>query len=752
MKNRTNQLYGEKLFNKLKNVLQEKNLYKEKYIERLRNQCDSIDFYEARFLDKYKQFIKIIKQNKPVENNNLLIFYLLGLSDFDPIHIQPEIIIDGQIDLVDVDEDFQHNRRDDVIKFIKERFGEDKVKQIIVYQMAKTRAIIQDVAGALEIPPQQTFAVTKQIASNAALQDKSLEQLQNLFPTFKSYLNKYPKVRYFASKMRGMVRNFGCHACGIIISSVNLNEYIPLLKVGDNIITSWQQGTGSYGLKHVGLVKFDILGLSNVTILKYALDNINKRRGTNYTVENLPINDKKTLQLFYQGNTDNIFQLESGTAKNILKMIKPDCFEDIAAVSAILRPGPLMAGVDKQYAQNKASGQYQRYGNDVVDSVLDSTYGNIIYQQQVMKLALIAGFSASESNKFRKVLVKYRDWGDTAELRRQKIDVHKNKFIKGLSKYIKEHQAQDLFEKSALFATYAFNKSHCLSYSLLSYAQGFCKANYPIQFIKAVLDFSQNADKIQKNTMLCQQMGIKLVNPNINKSELGFTIIDDNTIAYGLNSLKGIKPPQAETIILNRPYSSLQQFMQKTQITNKLKIQSLIFSSAFDDFGDIEKIYNEFHKSRLKGKKKQEYQNKQFSFFELHEAQAASMSMNIKYSSFNVLDKLRKDLQLDIGEKIYLPSQLDFEQYELEDKEYILAIKQQYTAKISKTSKKPMGILKLSDDIANIEIFVWQNSLEKVSNIENSSILILKIGRFENSDTKFFQKLVYNCGKIDECC
>ena len=746
-----NQLYGEQLYERLIKVLKQKNLYTDKYITRLRGQCDALDFYQARFTDKYKQLIKIIKQNKKVENNNLLIFYLLGLSQIDPIQIQLQTIVDGDLDLVDIDEDFQHNRRDDVIKFIKEKFGEENVKQIIVYQTAKIKAIIQDVAGVLGIPAQETFAVTKQITSNTDLQDKSIEQLQQLFPSFKNYLNKYPKVKFFASKMRGMIRNFGCHACGIIISSVNLNQYIPLQRVGDNIITSWEQGTGSYGLKHVGLVKFDILGLSAVTILKSALDNINKRNKTNYTIKNIPINDKTTLQLFKNGNTQNIFQLQSDTARSILKNIKPDCFDDIAAVSAILRPGPLTAGVDKQYALNKATNNYKKYENKIINDILNPTYGNIIYQQQVIKLALVAGFSSSQANKFRKVLVKYRDWNDKPELRRQKIDVYKNKFIKGLSNYMHKDQAEDLFEKSALFATYAFNKSHCVSYSLLSYVQGFCRANYPQQFIKAVLDYSQNTDKIQKNTMICRQIGIDLVNPNINKSDYGFTILKEKTIAYGLNSLRGIKSQQVKSIIDNRPYSSLQQFMQKTQIKNKLKIQSLIFSSAFEDFGDIENVYNNFHKSKLRGKKKENYKNKTFSFAELRQLQLNAMSINIKYSAFKTLNKIRDILQTEIGEKIHLPSQLIYNDYNLKESgQLVIGLKQQYFAKISKASKKPMGIIKLSDDIANIQIFVWQSSINKVCNIENSVIVVLKIGQFKESNTKFFQKLIYNCGKIDQ--
>lgn len=739
----SSELFGDKIFNYSYNILKKLKLDNEKYIKRLQFECDSIDFYAARYPSKYEEIREFMKENrgKKFDNNkfNSLLYFLLDIYTEDPVknNKELEIIADGDVDLVDIDQDVCRLGRDKIIEYIYSKFGEDKVKQIVVYQLAKTRAVIQDVAGVLGVLPSETFAMTKSLSASDDFENKTIDELKNDFSKLNDYMKKYPEVDKYCQIIRGMLRNYGKHPAGIVISSENLDDNIGLLRVNDTIITSWEEGTGTYGLKHMGYVKFDILGLLNVTISNAALLLINSRHNLNMQYSDIPLDDEKTFKLFQNAESDMIFQFDSNTAKSILRIFRPDRFEDISAANAILRPGPLTAGMDKEYAIRKHTGDYERYP-EPINSVLEPTYNIIAYQEQIMQLAVISGFTDSESNKFRKVLVKYRDW-ESMEQRQEKIGKYRDKFINGLSKYISMEKSIELFELCAKFASYGFNKAHSVAYSLLSYYEAYFKANYPLEYAVAVLDNIDNPDKFLYYVGIVNSMGIKVNNPNINFPSKNFSIVDDKSIVLGFNHIKRINNEDIDCICNNYPYNNLDDFIEKTGIKNKSKIESLIFSNAFSDFGSEQLIYNYFHKNRLSKKKQLDYVDVVFDEKQMRKLERDSMSINIKYTINQKLKELinQPDLQF-----IVLPSEyINIEDENKPRNITIIGVISNYVTKISKSSKKPMGIATITDDSGSLSFFVWQNSLDRFV-VKEDDIVVVNLNRFEDGDSLFLNRIL----------
>ena len=737
-------LIGDKIFTNASKILREKGL--DEHIAWLQQECDAIDFYQARYPDQYKQIQAFITENKgkklPGNKQNSLLYWLLDIYEENPIETnkRPEIITDGDVDLVDIDQDVCRHGRQKVINYIYERFGREKVKQIGVYQLAKTRAIIQDVAGALGVPAKDTFGMTKTIMAGESTEKKTFDELANDFDKLKQYFTKYPKVKFYAEKIRGMLRNYGTHPAGVIISSENLDENIALNKIGDGISSAWEEGTGTYGLKHMGYVKFDILGLKNVSIVGATMDLVNKRHGLNLKLGDIPLDDEYTFKkIFHTSDTDTIFQFESGTAKGILKDVKADSGAELSAVSALLRPGPLMEGMPTEYAKRKHSGEYERWP-EPLNTVLEETYGIITYQEQIMKLALIAGFTDSESNKFRKVLVKYRDW-ESMEQRQKNIGLYKEKFIKGLSVHIKESDAMDLFEKCAAFAAYGFNQAHSVSYSLISYWGGYFKANYPIEYMKVMLDNSEPGTDMMKHINVAKKLGFKVERANINASQKGFAIVD-KSILFGFDAIKTVSPSDVELILKHAPYNSFQDFLDRSEIKNKSKVENLIFAGAFDSWNEEVDTFNEFHIGRLPKKKQPDYEPKKFNFTELKELEYGAMSTNVKYL---INDTIKEMVQI-LTERDFkfqntmLPSEV---RMKLGDKMgcYIIGIVDNYIAKRSKSSGKPMGIATLKDDNGSIDFFIWQNKMKGFEEIEPGELVLISLGRFKDSETMFLNKI-----------
>ena len=737
-------LIGDKIFSNASKILRDRGL--DEHIAWLQQECDAIDFYQARYPDQYKDIQKFITDNKgkklPGNKQNSLLYWLLDIYEDNPIDTgkKPEMITDGDVDLVDIDQDVCRHGRQKVINYIYERFGKEKVKQIGVYQLAKTRAVIQDVAGALGVPAKDTFGMTKTIQAGDATEKKTFDELAEDFDKLKQYFKKYPKVKFYAEKIRGMLRNYGTHPAGVIISSENLDENIALNKIGDGISSAWEEGTGTYGLKHMGYVKFDILGLKNVSIVGATLDLVNKRHGLNWKLSDIPLDDEYTFKkIFHTADTDTIFQFESGTAKGILKDVKADSVAELSAVSALLRPGPLMEGMPTEYAKRKFSGQYERWP-EPLNTVLEETYGIITYQEQIMKLALIAGFTDSESNKFRKVLVKYRDWESMAQ-RQKKIGAYKEKFITGLSKYIKESDALDLFEKCAAFAAYGFNQAHSVSYSLISYWGGYFKANYPIEYMKVILDNSEPGTDMMKHINVTKKLGFSVERANINASQKKFSIVDKK-ILFGFGAIKTITPNDVNGIIENAPYNDFQDFLDRSTIKNKAKVENLIFAGAFDSWGEEVEIFNEFHKGRLPKKKQPLYEEQKFNFTELKQYEYGAMSTNVKYL---INDTIKEMVQILVERDFkfadtMLPSEV---RMKMGNKMgiYCIGILDKYIAKRSKSSGKPMGIATLKDDNGSLDFFIWQNKMKKFEEIQPGELVLISLGRFKDSETMFLNKI-----------
>lgn len=567
-----------------------------------------------------------------------LIAYLMRITEIDPIKydlVFERFISLGRTDsFVDIDTDFDPNYRDQVKEYIVNRFGREKVCSVGTYGTYKSRGTLLDVARVYNVPVYETIQLTKNVMTSDADQ-MSFEEISSTFPAVKNYFDKYPEIKPVCDVVRGQIRNISKHAAGMIISDRDLSQNIPLMQTEGNIFSAWQEGSDFHELSHLGFVKFDILGLNNLAVIKDCIELIKQRHGINLNYYNwIDMNNKKALECANEADTFGVFQFESRISRQLLKNIGVDCFMDLSHISAILRPGPLRAGIPDTFA-NRKNGKEQFEIPEILKDILKPTYGVMIYQEQIMKIAeRIGGFTLIESNDFRKALVKYGKSNSAESGRVAKAFSYKDKFISNASKYISAGQAEDLFEKMLSFISYGFNKGHSLSYAYTSYIQFYLKANYFIEFMVALLNNTDRAKETnQKDSVLknyinyAKEKGINIINPDINLSQEKFSILDDKTIIFGFSHIKNLSSG-SDVIIKHQPYKNFEDFCtkitgkkieeeqdlkqnflkQKKQTIekkgdfekikiNKSKVESLVWAGCFDKYNykkrcELIKLYN----------------------------------------------------------------------------------------------------------------------------------------------------------------
>ncbi|MBC2715002.1 MAG: DNA polymerase III subunit alpha [Desulfobacteraceae bacterium] len=519
-----------------------------------------------------------------------LVAYSMGITDLDPIEhglIFERFLNPDRKSMPDIDVDFCINGREDVYHYVVDRYGgSDYVAQIITFGKMKARAVIRDVGRALDIPLSEVDAIAKLVpeAVNISL-DEALEKE----PKLREAVEKNPQISELieiSKVLEGLNRHASTHAAGVVIGDKPLVEYLPLYKgKKGEILTQLDMKK----VEDIGLVKFDFLGLRNLTIIADALDIIKAQGKTPPDMEHLDLSDEKTYQLLAAGDTSAVFQLESTGMKELIIDLKPENFSEVTALVALYRPGPMGSGMVKDYVDCKHKRRKVTYLVPELEPILKPTYGVILYQEQVMKIAgQLANYSMAEADGLRKAMGK-----KIPEVMAEQLD----RFVDGaVQNNIPKDKATELFGLIEKFAGYGFNKSHSAAYALIAFQTAYLKAHFPVEYMAAVLTSEMNtSEKVVKYIAECRNHDIPVLPPDINESDKGFSV-SGSKIRFGLAAVKNVGEAAIESVIETRKeekFTSVFEFCQRVDIrkVNKRVLESLIQCGAFDSTG--------YHRSQM---------------------------------------------------------------------------------------------------------------------------------------------------------
>jgi len=525
-----------------------------------------------------------------------LVAWALRITEIDPIRYNllfERFLNPERVSMPDIDVDFCRDRREEVIQYVQQKYGADHVAQIITFGTMAARAVVRDVGRVLGMPYQEVDRIAKLIPVSVT-KEINLNKAIEITPPLKEAYENNPQIKELldiAKRLEGLARHASVHAAGVVIAPAPLTEYTALYKgsKGDETITT-QFDLES--IEKIGLLKFDFLGLDTLTIINSTIRYIREREG-DFDINNIPLDDRQTYKLLSSGRTAGVFQLESSGMRELLIKMEPDRFDDLIALVALYRPGPLGSGMVDDFIKRKKGLVPVTYSPPELKDILEETYGVILYQEQVMRISnRIAGFTMGQADILRRAISK-KDPLLMEEL--------KTKFINGATQRgYSDETAKRLFELIEYFGNYGFNKSHSAAYALVAYQTAYLKAHYPVEFMAASLSAEiDKTDKIIRLINECRDMGIDLLPPDINKSDEGFTI-ESGAIRFGLKAVKGVGSSAIELIKEERskgPFASFDDFLtrlviapdalaqkrdDKRQRLNKKVVEALIKAGAFD--------------------------------------------------------------------------------------------------------------------------------------------------------------------------
>ena len=590
--------------------------------------------------------------------------YCLKITDLDPLKYDllfERFLNPDRISMPDIDIDIEADGRGKVLQWVTEKYGADKVARIVTYGTMATKSSIKDVARVHKLPLPEAERLVKLIPDR--FDDGSKINIKNCIqkvPELKAarFSNEeiLSSTLKYAEMLEGTVRQTGVHACGVIIGADDLSNFVPLSTADDKdtkekvTVTQYEGGT----IEDVGLIKMDFLGLETLDIIKGTLKNIKKSRNEDINIDKIPLDDEKTYELFSKGQTVGIFQFESAGMQKYLRELKPSKLDDLIAMNALYRPGPMQyipSFINRKHGHEKIS-----YDISIMANRLQETYGITVYQEQVMLLSRdLANFTRGQSDELRKAMGK-KLVDKMAEL--------KEKFINGGKE--NGHDAkilEKIWSDWAEFAKYAFNKSHSACYSLLAYQTGYLKANYPSEFMAAILTRSLNDIKeVSKLMDECRGMGIMVMGADVNESDMTFTVNKSGHISFGLGGVKGVGGIAVEQIIKEREkngaFTSIFDFVERVNLTacNKKTIESLVLSGAFDNFSEIKR--EDFFDVNAKG---EQFLEVIMRYGNMYQADAGQNAMSLfgnddsiqiakpeipKSPQWSILERLNKEKEL----------------------------------------------------------------------------------------------------------
>ncbi len=671
-----------------------------------------------------------------------IVAWALRITDLDPIKLDllfERFLNPERVNMPDFDVDFCQENRHKTIEYVQEKYGAEKVAQIITYGKLQAKNVIRDVARVLQMPYSQADRISKMIPPPIQGKNPTLQESLEQVPELEEMRQNDPQINKLfdiAMKLEGLYRNSGMHAAGVVIGDRPLEQLVPLYKDprADMPVTQYDMKF----VEETGLIKFDFLGLKTLTVIKKAVDWIKKSHGIDLNIEEIPLDDKKTYEMLQEGNTSAVFQFESPGMRDVHKQIKPDRFEDLIAIVSLYRPGP-MDNIPT-YIKRKHGEEKITYLHPDLAPILDETYGIMVYQEQVMKIAqVLGGYTLGGADKLRKVMGKKL---------RDEIPKQRAMFVEGaVKKGIEEKIATQIFDQMEKFASYGFNKSHAAAYSLISYQTAYLKAHYPVEFMCAVMSLDlTNVDKLMLYKEECKKMGINVLPPDINKSLPEFAVEGKN-IRYALTAIKSVGANNMEAIIKERiakgDFKDLSDFIHRTDAKqiNRRQLEQLTKAGAFDCLDKARgKIYAniDLMVSHIAASTEQK-NSAQSSLFGVEELQSKIDFPN--HPDWPELEKLRQEAEA-IG--FFLSAHpLDSYQKGMErlgvkkfaDVIQGLRVGDNLRSKlagcvnglqkrISKNGNK-YGILEMSDGSSNFDGFLFSENLAKYEDIINSGNPIL---------------------------
>jgi DNA polymerase III subunit alpha len=525
-----------------------------------------------------------------------IVAYATGITRIDPLAFDllfERFLNPERISPPDIDVDFCEERRGEVIEYVRERYGRNSVGQIVTFGTMKARAAVKDVARVLGVPPGEADRLTKLIPNNPGQAYVSLPEAIQMVAELREQINANPTYQTlvgYAERIERLARHISVHAAGIVIAPGPLTDYVPVCTMpgrgtgagaaDDAIITQYDM----VGLEKVGMLKMDFLGLTTLTVLRRAVDTIRERHGVEVDLDTLPLTDEPTFKLLREGHTAGVFQFESSLATDALVRMRCDRFDDLVATNALVRPGPLDSGMHLVYIRRKRGDEPVRYALPQVKEILESTFGVIVYQEQVMRIAnVLAGYSLAEADVLRKAIGKKK---------RELIEKELESFVaRAVALGHPRRVIEDLAGQIETFGRYGFPKAHSVAYSMLSWQTAWLKAHYPAEFMAALLSCAiGDAKAVVKYIGACRDMGIEVLAPDVNESGWHFTVVAERRVRFGLGAIRNVGRGAADSILAARaarPFTSLHDLTSRIdlRVCNKRVIEALVASGACDGLG-----------------------------------------------------------------------------------------------------------------------------------------------------------------------
>ena len=507
-----------------------------------------------------------------------IVAYSLGITDIEPLQYSllfERFLNPSRISMPDIDTDFCIERRGEVFQYLADKYGHDHVSQIITFGTMKAKLAVRDVGRVLNMPYADVDKVAKQIPDDLKM---TIEKALQINPDLRKMCDEDPLVNRLivsAQKIEGMPRHHGLHAAGLVIAPEPVYNYLPI-QAGDDggFATQFAKET----VEEMGLLKMDLLGLRNLTVIRDTLNNIKMSRNEVVDINTIPLDDPETFAMLARGEGNGVFQLESEGMQRVMRELQPENIAEITALVALYRPGPINGGMIDEFVDRKHGRKPIEYAHPLVESILKETFGVIVYQEQVMLIATnMAGFKMSEADYLRKAMGK------------KKMDIilgYREKFVEGaIANGVEENTATEIFDLMVKFAEYGFNKSHSVAYAVVCYQTAWLKCHYTAEYSAALLSsLMDKTDKLTAYIEECRRLDIKVLPPDINESRLDFTVVKGN-IRFGLAAVKNVGRAPSNQIVTERdengPYKSLQDFCRRVSVNTRI-MESLIQAGAFD--------------------------------------------------------------------------------------------------------------------------------------------------------------------------
>ncbi len=669
-----------------------------------------------------------------------VVAYCIGIINIDPMKYDllfERFLNPERVSPPDIDIDFDDVGRQTVIDYVVEEYGRQNVSQIVTYGTMKAKTAIRDVGRVLGVPLAEVNRIAKLFPDRPGIDtfakvldpEKNPDTYQNIKQLFEDPEPQIRRMMKFARTLEGSARQTGIHAAGVIIAPGKVYDYVPVALSKEKDVITQYDGPSA---EKCGLLKMDFLGLKTLSILKTAMQYIKKNYGKEYTIDTIPLEDEKTFELYQRGETVGTFQFESDGMRKYLKELKPTTIDDLIAMNALYRPGPIQ--FIPTYIARKLGTEKVEYPHPSLEKVLKATYGIMVYQEQIMQVAqIMAGYTLGEADLLRRAMGKKK-----VEVMEKQREI----FIgRAVERGVDKETAVDVFEKMAYFAGYGFNKSHAAAYSVVAYQTGYFKANYPAEYMASVLTHNMNdIKKVSSFIEECQRMGIAVDPPNVNTGAGNF-VVRDGRIQYGMEAIKGVGSHAVEQLVEEREekgtFNSIFDFTGRVDLRscNRKTIESLITAGAFDSIHSNRAQLMESLDDALQygQRKQQDEQLNQISLFEaggngsvipepsLREAQQWTNIERLKkereligfYLSGHPLDKFKDDISLFCSHQL-LAEKLE----ELDDRAPVTCAGIITSVKrVTDRKGRPFAFLTMEDEVGSVEVIAFSNTFDKFMNL-----------------------------------